>query len=108
MDALQDDLLALGRLALGLRPVPAAALEPLEPSLGHREVGERELEVELLQVARRVDAPCRMRVRRVLERADDVEQRIGVAEPREVVGRQLLGPDATLGSTRAAPAGRRT
>ena len=38
-----------------------------------------------------------MRVGRILERADDVEQRIGVAQPREVVGRQLLGPDAALG-----------
>jgi hypothetical protein len=28
-----------------------------------------------------------MRIGRVLERADDVQQRIGVAQPREVVGR---------------------
>ena len=76
------------------RPLPC---EPLEAALGHRQVGERELEVELLEVAGRVDAARRVRVRRVLERADDVEQRIGVAQPGEVVGRQLLGPDAALG-----------
>ena len=97
VDPSQDHLLALVCLALGLRAVAAAALEAFEPALDHRQVGERELEVELLEVARRVDAPRGMRMRRVLERADDVEQRVGVAQPREVVGRQLLGPDATLG-----------
>ena len=107
MEPAQDDLLALVGLALGRRPVPAAALEPLEPPLGHREVGQGELEVEPLEVAGRVDAPVRMRVRRVLERADDVEQRVGVAQPREVVGRQLLGPDVALGRRRRRRAGRR-
>ena len=79
------------------RPLP---LQPLEPALGHREVGEDELEVEPLEVARRVDAAVGMRVGRVLERADDVEQRVGVAQPREVVGRQLLGADVALGRRR--------
>ena len=97
MDATQHDLLALGGFALGLRAVAAAALEPFEAALGHRQVGQGELQVELLEVARRVHAAGHVRVRRVLERADDVEQRIGVTEPREVVGRQLLGPHATLG-----------
>ena len=97
MEAAEDDLLALVRLALGRRAVPAAALEPLEPSLGHRQVGQDELEVEPLEVAGRVDAAVRVRDGRVLERADDVEQRVGVAQPREVVGRQLLGPDVALG-----------
>ena len=41
-----------------------------------------------------------MRVGRVLEGADDVEQRVRVAQPREVVGRQLLGPDVALGRGR--------
>ena len=100
MDPAQDDLLAPGRLALGLRAVLAAALEPLEPALGHREVGERELEIELLEVARGIDAARRMRVGRILERADDVQQRVRVPQPREVVGRQLLGADATLGRRR--------
>ena len=100
MDPLEDDLLALGRLALGRRPVPAGPLEPLEAALGHREIGEEELEVELLQVARRVDAARRMRVGRVLERAHDVEQRVRVAQPREVVGGQLLGADVALGRGR--------
>ena len=84
--------LALGRVPW--RPLP---LEALQAALGHGQVGEHELEVELVEVAGRVDAPVRVRVGRVLERAHDVEQRIGVAQPRQVVGRQLLGPDAPLG-----------
>ena len=58
VDPPQDDLLALGRLALGRGAVPAARLEPLEPTLGHRQVGQQELEVEPLEVARR-DRRCR-------------------------------------------------
>ena len=61
------------------------------------EVRQHELEVEPLQVPVRVHAAVRVRERRVLERADDVEERIGVAQPREMVGRQLLGPDVALG-----------
>ena len=44
-----------------------------------------------------IDRALGMRVVRVLERADDVEQRVGVAEPREMLGRQLLRPDVPLG-----------
>ena len=77
-----------------------ARLEPLDAPLGHREVREQELEVEPLDVARRVDAPVRMRVGRVLERPDDVQQRVGVAQPGQVVGRQLLGADVALGRRR--------
>ncbi len=100
MDPAQDGLLALGRLALGRVAVARAGLEPLDPALGHRQVGEQELEVEPLEVARRVDAAVGVRVGRVLERADDVEQRVRVAQPGEVVGRQLLGPDVALGRRR--------
>ena len=39
VDPAQHDLFAPGRLAFRLRAVLAAALEPLEPALGHREVG---------------------------------------------------------------------
>ena len=47
-----------------------------------------------------VDAAGRVRMGRVLERAHDVEQRVAVAQPGEVVGRQLLGPDPALGRGR--------
>ena len=92
----EDDLLALVRLALGGRAVAAARLEPLEPPIDQRQVGEHELEVELLEVAPGVDRSLRVRQRVVLERANDVEQRVGVAQAGEMLGGQLLGPDATL------------
>ena len=70
--------------------------KPLDPPLDQRQVGEDELEVEPLEVPRRVDRAVGMRVGRVLEGADDVEQRVGLAQPGEVLGRQLLGPDLAL------------
>ena len=36
----------------------------------------------------------------VVEGPDDVEQRVRVAQPREVLGGQLLGPDPALGRGR--------
>ncbi len=78
-------------------PCRPLVLEPLEPAIGHRQVGEDELEVEPLEVAGRVDAAVGVRVGRILERADDVEQRVGVAQPREVVRGQLLRADMALG-----------
>ena len=62
LEARQDDLLALVRLALGGRPVAPGAAQPLEPAVDHREVGEDELEVELLEVAGRVDGARRVRL----------------------------------------------
>ena len=100
VDPAQDDLLALGRLPLRLRTVLAAALQPVEPSLGHREVCEGELQIELLEVAGRIDAAGRVRVGWILERPDDVEQRVGIAQAGQVIGRQLLGPDPALGRGR--------
>ena len=38
---------------------------------------------------------------------DDVDQRVRVAQPGEVLGRQLLGAHVALGATPAAPAGPR-
>ncbi len=81
-------------------PWRRAGLEPLDPALGHRQVGHQELEVEPLDVAQRIHAPVGMRVGRVLERPGDVEQRIRVAQPAEVIGRQLLGADMALGRGR--------
>ena len=100
MEPGQDDLLAFRGLALGRAPVAPAALQSFEPALGHREVGEDELEIEPLQVAGRVDAAVRMRVRRILEGADDVQERVRVPEPCQVVGRELVRPDVSLGRGR--------
>ncbi len=100
MDPLDHDLFPLGSLALGLRPVTTARPESLQPTLGHRQVGERELEVELLEIPHRVDRARRVGVGRVLERTDDVEERVGLAQPREMIGRQLLRPDPPLGGRR--------
>ena len=100
VDPAQHDLFAPGRLAFRLCAVLAAALEALEPALGHREVGERELEIELLEIACGIDAAGGMWVGRILERADDVEQRVRVPQPREMVGGQLLGAHPTFGRGR--------
>ena len=100
VQALEDDLLAFGRFALRGRPMAPAALQPFQPPLGHREIGEDELEIESFEVARRVDAAVRMRVRGVLERPHDVQERVRVAQAGQVVGRQLLGADVALGRGR--------
>ena len=100
MQPLEDDLLALGRFALRGRPVAPAPLQPLQPALGHREIGQDELEIEPLEVARGVDAAVRVRIRRILERPHDVQQRVRVAQAGQVVGRQLLGADVALGRRR--------
>ena len=100
LQASKDDPFVLGGLALGLRPVAAAADQSLQPSVRHGEVGHEELEVEALEVPGRIDAALGVRDGGILERADHVEQRIGVPQPREVIGRQLLGPDVALGRRR--------
>ena len=107
LQPLEDPHLALVRLALGLRAVPAGRPEPLEPSLGHGEVGQDELEVEPLDVAPWVDRALGVGHGRIVERPDDVEQGVGIAQPGEVLGRQLLGADPAL-ARRLAGAGRST
>ncbi len=97
---LEDRLLALVGVALGLRPVAPGRAEPLEPALGHRKVGEDELEVKPLDVTPRVDRSFGVGHGRVLEDAHDMEQGVRIAEPGKVLGRQLLRPDAALGRGR--------
>ena len=50
----------LGGFALGRRAMTATSLQPLEPPLGHRQVGEQEFQIDPLQVASRVDAALRV------------------------------------------------
>jgi hypothetical protein len=80
--------------------VLAAALEPLEATARPcAQVGEQELEVELLEVARRVDAPAGCG----LAGSSNARTTWSSASSRaagEVVGRQLLGADAALGRGR--------
>jgi hypothetical protein len=96
----QHHLFALVRLALGRRPVTPGRTEALEPSLGDRQVGHRELQVEPFEVAPRIDRTVPMRDGRIVECADHVEESLRIAEPREVLGRQLLSPDPALGRGR--------
>ena len=100
MDAQDHDLLALGSLAFRGRSVSGAALESLEPAFGHGQVGQHEFEVEALEVPRGVDAAFGMRVGRILECPDHVEQGIRVAQPGEVIGGQLFRADVALGRRR--------
>ena len=95
-----DDLLALVGLALGRRAVPAAALELLEPTLGHGQVGEHELEVELLEVAAGSTLPAGCGWAGSSKARTTWSSASAVAQAGEVVGRQLLGADAALGRGR--------
>ena len=75
----EDDRLPLVRFTLRGRPVPAAALQALEAPLDQGKIGQDELEVEPFEIAGRIDAALGMRYRGVLERPDDVQQRIRFA-----------------------------
>ena len=100
MEAAQDRLLALVGVALRLGAMAPGGLEPFEAPLGHRQVGQDELEVQPLQVTPRVDGAFRVGHRRILEGAHDMEQGVGIAQAGEVLGRQLLGPDPAFGRRR--------
>ena len=80
----------------GGRAVATAHLEPLDPPVDEREVRDDELEVEALEVPGGVDRALGVRVRRVLECPDHVEQRVGLAQAGEMLGRQLLRSDPAL------------
>ena len=58
----------------------AARLEALQSLFHDRQVGERELQVEALEIAPGIDGTVRMGHRRVFEGPDYVQQRIGLAE----------------------------
>ena len=87
--ALQDLLLLLqlGRRA-GLLQV---ALEPFEPPLDDAEVREDDLVLHRPHVARGIDGAGGVRHRRIAKHAHDVEQRVGVAERRDVEQRRGAG-----------------
>ena len=63
---------------LGRAALLQVLLEPLEPPLGDAEVGEDQLVFHRLRVARRIDRARRMRDGRIVERAQDVDERVGV------------------------------
>jgi hypothetical protein len=62
--------------------VPSLGLQLLQALLDHLEIGDGELEVEILHVAPRVGG---RRDRRVIEGTRDVEQRIGIANEGQQV-----------------------
>ena len=80
--------------------MPAGRCEAFEAPIHDGEVGQDELQVQALDVARRIDAALGMRVGRILEGPDDVEQRVGITQPGQVLGRELLRPDAAVGRCR--------
>ena len=86
-DSLEDHALPLVRLALGGRPVATRPAQPLQAPVDHGEVGQDELEVELLQVPPGVHGAGRVGMMRVIPGPDHVEQGVGVAEPPQVLGR---------------------
>src|SRR2546430_800421 len=80
----QDALVALVRLALGRGAMPAARLEAVEAAVEDREVGEDQLEIESLEIPGRIDGAGRVGHGRVIERSDDVEERIRFTKPGEM------------------------
>ena len=75
--AAERDDVALA-LELGRAALLQILLEPFEPALGDAEVREDQLVFHRLRVARRIDRPRRMRHRRIVEGAEDVDERVGV------------------------------
>ncbi len=88
-DPLQDDLLPFVGLLLGSRAVPPGLLQLLEALLDHTQVGKRELQLQLFDVTGRIDAQQRVRDRVVLEGAHDMEERVGIAQSGQLVGRDI-------------------
>ena len=66
-------------------------LEPLEPALGDAEVREDQLVFHRLRVARRIDRARRVRHGRILERAQHVDERVGVLVGDDVDERLRAG-----------------
>ena len=72
--------------------------EALQPAFGDAEVREDQLVFHRLRVARRIDRPGRVRHRGIVERADHVDERVGV-----LVGGDV---DQRLGHRRCRPSPR--
>ena len=69
-------------------------LEPFEPPFGDAEVREDQLVFHRLRVASRVDRPGRMRHRRIRERPQHVDERVGVLVRGDIDERlRRAGPD---------------
>ena len=105
-DPLQHGLLAFVGFLLGGGAVATRCLQLLQALLDHAEVGQRELQLQLLHVAGRIDAQERVGDGIAGEGTDDMQQRVGIAEPS-----QLIGRDVRVGLTRraaVAAAGRST
>ena len=99
-EPLQHHQLALVRLALGRRAVAARRPQLLDAPLDHAQVGEHELQLQPLDVAPGVDGAVGMRHGRVVERPHHVEQRVGVAQAGQLVGRDVAPgsrPSAEVG-----------
>jgi hypothetical protein len=79
-------------LQLGRRRLRQVLLQPFEPALGDAQVRENELVLHGTGIARRVEAAVRVRDGLVAKEPHDVEQRVGVAEGRDVE----QGPGARL------------
>src|SRR5256885_1233759 len=60
------------------------------------EIGQDELEIELLDVACRINRPRGRRKRWVVEGTHDMDERVRVPQAGEMLGRQLLRSDVAL------------
>ena len=102
LEPLQQLLLEGVLLALAGRSVATAGAQLLEPLLDDRQVGHRELQVQLVDVPPRVG---RRRQCRVVEGARHVQERVRVADLGEQVGLDGALPG---GARRGSPRRRRS
>ena len=92
----EDHLLALVGLALRRGAMASARRETLDPPVDEGEIGQDELEIELLDVACRINRPRGRRKRWVVEGTHDMDERVRLPQAGEMLGRQLLRSDVAL------------
>ena len=88
-DALQDLQLPVVGLPLRGRAVAAGGAQLLDALLDDAQVGQGELQLELLDVAPGIDGQQRVRHGVVGEGAHHVQQGVGVAQAGQLVGRDV-------------------
>jgi hypothetical protein len=86
LECRQDRLVEQRQLLLLLRvhtPLPGR-LEPSETALHQLVIGQNQLQIDALDIARRVHRALRMQQLRILERPHHMDQRVDILQPLEI------------------------